>query len=363
MWPYWIMFILPAAFALQEASKSYRSPILQNGLPVAIPGSWWIILVVYTALIGWRFEVGGDWGNYLANFQFAVENYRYADWWWDDPGFRLFEWIGVRTGWGVIGVNLLSAAVFSYGLVLFCRHLPRPWLAFTVAVPYLVIILGMGYTRQGIALGCIMAGLVALGNGNIRKFLVWAVLGALFHKSAVLVLPIAALAGSKNRWWSAIWVGVVIVSSYVLLLEDSVDTLREGYLEAQYKSEGAFIRLLMNLLPALVLLVYRKRFAFSIPQQRLWFWFAVGAVATFALYYISPSSTAVDRIGLYLLPLQLMVFAYFPEIMGRSDGRGNLYWVLAVVFYYAAVEFVWLNYASHAAYWIPYRWYPLELIQ
>ncbi len=328
-----------------------------------IPAIWWVMFVFYALVIGLRYEVGGDWANYLRNFQMAIENYRYADWWWDDPGYRFFEWLGVRTGTGVVGVNLMSAIVFSFGLILFCRHLPRPWLALTVAVPYLVIILGMGYTRQGISLGCVMAGLVALGNGNVRKFVAWAILGALFHKSAVLVLPIAALAASKNRWWAAVWVGVVIVSSYVLLLEDSVETLTASYLEAQYQSEGAFIRLLMNLLPAFVLLFWRKRFALTLPQQRLWFWFSVGAIATFMLFYLSPSSTAVDRVGLYLLPLQLMVFAYLPEIIGRRNGRGNIFLVIGVIAYYAVVEFTWLNFAANATYWIPYRWYPLELIQ
>ena len=97
----------------------------------------------------------------------------------------------------------------------------------------------------------------------------------------------------------------------------------------------------------------------TIPQQRLWFWFALAALGLLAWLTVSPSSTAVDRVGLYLLPLQLVVFAYLPEALGR--GRGNTRsWVLAVIAYYATVEFVWLNYATHAFAWLPYRWYPVE---
>jgi len=355
------MFFVPAVLALQEVAKARA---LQGSvvLQVHIPAGWWVAMVALALLVGWRYEVGGDWFNYLGNFQQAFVDSQYAYWWWNDPGYRLLEWVGIQTGWGIQGVNLMGAAVFAYGLVLFCRHLPRPWLALAVAVPYMVIILGMGYSRQGVALGCLMAGLVGMGQGRAATFLVWTVLGATFHKSAVLLLPMAALAASRSRLFTTAWVGMVLAVAYVLLLEDSVEALQAGYLESEYQSEGALVRLVMNALPAALLLWKRHRFAVTLPQQRLWFWFALASVALVGLYFISPSSTAVDRVGLYLLPLQLMVFAYLPEVLGRKNGKGNSAWVVAVLAYYATVEFVWLNFATHAFAWLPYRWYPLEVL-
>ena len=88
------------------------------------------------------------------------------------------------------------------------------------------------------------------------------------------------------------------------------------------------------------------------------------------LYFVIPSSTAIDRVALYLLPLQLMVFSNLPEVLGRRPSAAkstshnpastsNNGWVLLVLAYYGAVEFVWLNFASHAPAWLPYRFYPL----
>lgn len=359
MWPYWWMFLLPAVLALQESARA-RALRGSMAMRISIPMGWRVVMVALALVVGWRHEVGGDWFNYLGNFQRAFFDSQYADWWWNDPGYRLLEWVAMQAGWGIQGVNLMAAAVFAYGLVLFCRHLPRPWLALAVAVPYLVIILGMGYSRQGVALGCLMAGLVGLGQGRVVRFVAWTVLGATFHKSAVLLLPMAALAASQSRLFTTAWVGVVVAVAYVLLLEDSVQALQAGYLEAEYQSEGALVRLLMNALPAALLLWKRHRFAVTLPQQRLWFWMALAALGLLALFFVSPSSTALDRLGLYLLPLQLMVFAYLPEVLGRQSGKGNRPWVLAVLAYYATVEFVWLNYATHAFAWLPYRWYPLE---
>jgi hypothetical protein len=251
----------------------------------------------------------------------------------------------------------VGAAIFSFGLAVFCRDLPRPWLALAVAIPYLVMIVAMGYTRQGIAIGCAMVGLVALGRQQFIKFLIWVFLAAAFHKSAVLLIPIAGLAAVKRKLFVGFLAGATTLLAYQLMLEDAVEALQVNYLEAEYQSEGALVRLAMNVLPAVMLLLFRRRFAMSLPQEKLWRWFAIISVALFAFFFFSPSSTAVDRVGLYMLPLQIVVFSYFPEVFGRASGN-NKGFVLAVLAYYATVELVWLNFATHAFAWIPYKFYP-----
>jgi hypothetical protein len=77
------------------------------------------------------------------------------------------------------------------------------------------------------------------------------------------------------------------------------------------------------------------------------------------LIILATATTAVDRIGLYMLPLQLLVFSYLPDVFGRQ-GRRNGGWVFAVLGYYGAVLFVWLNFAVHSDAWVPYRFYLLE---
>lgn len=359
MWPYWLMFLIPAWVALGERAGQFtvgRNEASQ--LREQISWAWWGVIVGLTLLIGWRHEVGGDWFNYLEIFQSAFYASQFSDWWWNDPGYRLLEWLSIQTGWGIYGVNLLAGALFSFGLVLFCRGLPRPWLALAVAVPYLVIILGMGYSRQGVALACVMAGLVALGNGRIASFVLWAVIGATFHKSAVLLLPMAALAASRRRWVTVVWVTIVTSATYIFLLQDSVESLTNNYVDAEFQSEGALVRLTMNALPAVLFLWNYKRFAVKLTNWRLWLWFALASLVIFCLYFLTSSSTALDRVALYLLPLQLMVFSYLPEVFGRGEeGRGG--WVRLVILYYFTVQFVWLNFANNAPAWLPYRWFPL----
>lgn len=357
MWPYWLMFLPPALVAL--SARRHRLHAATGRRSLKLDEAWLAAVLLLTLMIGFRFEVGGDWSVYVG----YVYNARYAPiariLEGSDPGYRLLEWISAQMDWGIYGVNLICGAVFSIGLAVFCRSLPRPWLALAVAVPYLVIVVAMGYSRQGIALGLVMLGLVALGRRETRWFVFWVVLGATFHKSAVILLPIAALAATRNRYWTALWVGVAALCAYMLLLEEAVESLMTNYVEAEYQSQGAMIRLLMNAVPAAILLLWRRRFEFIAAEAMLWRWFAIISLALLGLFLVSPSSTAVDRVALYMLPLQLVVFAHLPDVFGRR-GRRNGELVLAVLFYYAAVQFVWLNYASHAIAWLPYRFYPLE---
>ncbi|MFU8831781.1 MAG: EpsG family protein [Wenzhouxiangella sp.] len=326
---------------------------LGGNLRFTLKRGWWLVIVL-TLLIGGRYQVGGDWYNYIRNFQ-AMSYRDLADALTEsDPGYRMLEWLGLQYDWGIYGVNLIGAAIFSFGLVVFCRSLPRPWLALTAAVPYLVVVLGMGYTRQGIALGLAMIGLVALGRRSVSKYVFWVLLGATFHKSAVLLLPIAALAATRKRLWTAVWVAVTVAVAYTTLLAESVETLYAGYIDAEYQSQGALVRLAMNAVPAAILLLWRRNFEMNLAQLRLWTWFAMISLALLAGYFVTPASTALDRVALYMLPLQLAVFAYVPEVFGGKQTRNQLF-AAAVVAYYALVLFVWLNFATHAQYWIPYR--------
>ncbi len=356
MWPYWLMFLLPA-FAALHNGRVVAGQLL-SGRFVSLNRSWFIVVVALTLLIGYRFEVGGDWGNYLRKLNVFRDQSLSDALSVGDPGYQLIQWVSVQNNWGIYGANLIGGALFSLGLIVFCRNLPRPWLALAVAVPYLVTVVGMGYTRQGIAIGLAMLGLVALGRQSVMKFVCWVLLAATFHKSAVLLLPVAALAVTKRRIWTAFWVSVITFGAYALMLEESIDYYKGSYLEAEYQSAGAMIRVLMHALPAVVLLAWRRHFEMTFAQFNLWKWCSIISLGLLALLFVSPSSTAVDRVALLFLPLQLVVFSYVPEVFGVRSRR-NTFFTLAILLYYASIQFVWLNYAAHSSSWVPYRFYPL----
>jgi hypothetical protein len=346
MLTYWLMFLLPAWAGIVASPRS-RTP--ERDLELG----WLMIVALLSLVIGFRHQVGGDWGNYErhyfemigASIDVALEK--------TDPGYYLLNWLSTQVDGGIYLVNFVCGLIFSMGLVFFCRRQPRPWLALAVAIPYMVIVVAMGYTRQGVALGLVLAGFAWLAKGRNVMFVLMAAVAATFHKSALVLIPLSVLATPRGRLWNAVWVGITVALLYYSLLADSVESLVKNYIEAQYQSEGAAIRVAMNTLPAFIMLVWRRRFQWPPAERNLWVMLSVLSLGTVGWLLAGQSSTAVDRLALYLIPLQLYVFARLPDVMG---GRGNLRnWVILVVLYYAVVLFVWLEYAAHSLYWLPYR--------
>ena len=314
------------------------------------------VILITSLIVGLRHEVGADWFHYADHIDAA----RLDPWTFalggTDPAYSLITAFGAAWG-GDHLVNSICAVVFCWGLAGFCRAQPHPWLALAVAVPYLVVVVAMGYTRQGVALGLVMVAMVALANGYIWRFTQAAIAAALFHKTAVILILLAVFSGSTALWFRILLIPIVASGMFIALLQDSVDFLVNGYLLAEYDSAGAAVRITMNAFPAAIFLLWRKRFQLNPNEQQFWTNMSLVALLTIPILIFSPSSTAVDRMAVYWIPLQLYVWSRVPLAF---SGKSSVFraWTALVLVYSAAVLLVWLLFADHAFAWLPYRFYP-----
>jgi hypothetical protein len=340
---YWLLFMTPLLAVLNGRGLQPR----QN------PAPWFLVLSFIALLIGWRHRVGGDWGAYVRHF----ESYSFLQlqdvFSRGDPGYTFINWLVAQAGGSIYSVNLICAAIFTYGLGVFCARQPQPWLALLVAIPYLVIVVAMGYTRQSVAIGLIMIALTRIEDRRFVGFLAYAVLAALFHKSALVMIPLAALAMSRGRVMTLGMAAVVVVAGYQFLVADDADKLMRVYIVEEYKAaDGGPVRVMMNALPAALFLLFRNRFGLVEESKRLWT--VVSIVALVAIPAVFVVSTATDRLSLYLIPLQIMVLSRLQFPLGRANASGAF---AAIILYCALVQLVWLLYASNASHWIPYGFY------
>jgi hypothetical protein len=315
------------------------------------------LLLFLTLLIGLRNEVGGDWYNYFRYLERSIGLPFAEIFQEEEPGYGLLNWIGANWGGGVYLVNTLCGLIFAIGLLLFCRAQPRPWLALTLAFPYLITVVGMGYSRQGVAIGFQLLALLALQRDQLLRFLAWIVLAATFHRTVLvlLILPAATLSDSL-RFSQLFRLALLAGAAYGLysaILAPDLDYYTQSYLEAEYQSQGALIRVVLSLLPALIFLPFRRRFRLPRTPRRIWALISLLAVlATIGLFTVA-SSTAVDRLALYLIPLQLFVGSRLPDT--RLFGIPPNIWTQLLVAFSLAVLLVWLLFAGHSRLWLPYR--------
>lgn len=356
MFAYWFMFFLVLLLAYTEKERIYTGGKITFS---KFPAAYFLILLIMFLIIGFRVEVGGDWFSYLDSLK-RMDGVRFDEViLMGDPGYRILNYVSFNLGFGIYGVNLACGFLFLLGLSVFCQVQPRPSLALLAAVPYLVIVISMGYTRQSVAIGLSMLAFSALIHRGLARFIVYIILASLFHKTAIILIPLAALMNSKNKILNFILILAVAFGAYFTLLSDSVDNLYTNYVEAEYHSTGALIRVAMCLVPSIFFLIFKRRFRINTTEYKIWLYFSYASIVCFILVLVSPATTAIDRVALYLLPIQLVVLSHLPYILGGKNNKGMLLFLSS--FYCFLVQFVWL-FAGRVSYaWLPYKFYLFEI--
>jgi hypothetical protein len=360
---YWLLFVYFAAGALTSPLNSAFAPVPHTGLaPDEQAGrrrsEFRLFLVIGTlfmiCMVGLRYKVGADWRTYELIFANTAGYDFFSVLRHGDPAYEALNWLVCQAGGRVWAVNSICAVIFGWGLFRLCSVQPLPWLALAIAVPYMIIVVAMGYTRQAVALGVLMAGLANQVSGkSILNFAVYTAIAATFHATAVIMFPLVAISGKGDRVANFLTAVAVALLLYNLFLTDRVDAFISSYLESEYSSQGAFIRVSMNMVAAVAFWAFGKRLRFSEHERKIWRNFSWAALVMLALLYLLSSTTAVDRISLYIMPLQIVVLTRVAAVaQNRIAATG------AILAYLFTVQYVWLNYALHAKFWVPYHLYP-----
>ena len=352
---YWALFILPTCGVLIPIRFIERT---QRKV-------WAVTVIVVTLIIGTRYEVGGDWQSFFEVSQYYAGKGVHVSLAHEDPLYGFLNWISVKIGLGIYGVNTVCGALFVTGLAVFCRRQPIPWLAWLVGTPYLLVVVGMGYTRQSAALGFLLLGLVCLEDKRVWRYLLLLVIGAAFHKTVLLGAPLAILVWRGNIWLRVgalaigcvtfLWIGLNYRYLVLNNLAEPNDLYRlwAKYIEKnhQWSSIGASYRVWMNALPAVLFLLLRKKWVKYFDNPSLWAWIAIASIVS--VFFVGYASTAVDRINIYFAPMQLYFWSRLPLLI--SDVITQTAMIVVICLVYCASFLVWLNLANHSYAWVPYK--------
>ena len=225
MIPFFLLFLIPAVLTFAGPPGWGKSAQGRQML------TYYAVLMAL--MIGFRFRVGGDWtwDNHRIITYFGgdfIEFYMKVS---GDPGYGALLFLTGVTGMNVWLNHLIGGGIFAYGLRKFCLQTPYPWLAMTVAVPYLVTVVAMAYDRQTVAIGFIMLAMVALQNQSLRSFIINMVLATSMHTTALATMPIFVFA-SKIKKSQMIAISVpVFAAGYYLVLRDKAEASIAGYIE------------------------------------------------------------------------------------------------------------------------------------
>ena len=330
------------------------------------------LLLIFVSLyigifVGLRENVGGDWVNYLELLELADQPSISSVPLIRDPSYLVLSWISVRLGLGIYGVNLVCALLFSISLLIFCSRLPRPFIALTLSLPYSLYVLAMGYTRQSVAVSLIYLLITFQSQLSIQSSFILLTLATSFQQTTLVcfswLLPQLQYNQSTkiaNLFYLLIF-SALILALYFLFLNNRISIFFDNYLGQEVmNSSGAVYRVILLSLPSILFLTHSNRLHLNPREKSLMTSICLYTLICLLSFAFIPSSTVIDRLALYALPILPYVGSHLPELKpyNLSPSACNLLCVgLAIASFFA-----WILFSPNAASsWLPYRNILLEL--
>jgi hypothetical protein len=341
MFPYLMMLSFPALCALARMRR-YGWALLA-------------VALVYWLAVGFRFQVGMDWNNYLSHFTAAKHSSFPALLFSAEPGFEFLMWLAHVLGGGYPFVNAVAALVFCWGFFAVAARCAHPLVAVTIATPLLVVAFAMSGTRQSMAMGIVYYLFATWEQRRLLVRVLMVLAASLFHFSAVFILIFVALSarvGLGGRIAGAI--GAAALLGVVIILSPGIiGSYSELYVSGTRRLEapGAAAQVGVVAAAALVYFLNRRRFIQVHGHHVLYENLAIAALAMVPA--IAISSVGAYRFTLYLWPMAMYVLSGMLSLSRTNAGR-VLYRLLAVA---ASVVLLvgWLTTSNSGVAWIPYK--------
>jgi len=350
---YWAVMLLPALGMISATSVS----------PRVNKTAWLGMLSLWVGIIGFRHEVGCDWEPYMDYFS-GAEVFFVGQWVSSlvhmEPAYALLNLIAHRADLGIYFVNLVCGLLTVVGLAKFCSWTEKSWLSWFVLTPYVLIVVGLGYTRQSVALALFAWGLTYLEQERYRRYVMLAVLAMAFHKWAGIFFLLGLVTQARLLPKKMVWAVVATAGTafVVFLVSGIFHEARDGLYEliSAYKhktSSGTIARVTLASLASVVLLLTIIKSGNRHIVNPVWSWMAGISVLLIPLAATGLMTTIVDRLSLYLGPLQPYAWALASKSNIPMLSSGII--TAAVVSIYMAIFLVWFEFSAHSFCWIPYN--------
>ncbi len=351
---YYFLFLVASFFSL---TYEYENKVVKQKKGSYYFHSLFIFLLIL--FIGFRYKVGGDWPSYSIYYyqaQFANGlDFNTGN----EVSYVLINYISSLLSGGILLVNIICTIIFIYFFYNFIITLPRPWLGLVIAIPYFIIVISMGFVRQGLAIAIFMYAITFIKKRKLKTYIFFTLLASTFHLSVIIFIPLILLQFLYKNILSTFLI-LIFITIIFYINYDSILAKAENYFISEMTSDGSLIRSLMNLIPALIFILFMKRFRIEKNEKLFWFQLSIIAIIFSLLLIFYPNFTIIDRFGYYLISLQIFVFTFLPGVFGKYNKKNKI-WVILIIFYYFLVLLIWLNFASHSYAWIPYKSYLFNL--
>ena len=311
--------------------------------------------------IGFRHKVGGDWGTYqglLFENKYLTLSEFFSTVTLNSFGYKLFIWIFSSFDLGVFFLNLLSASVFMIGVRILVYNFNYRYLALILAFPTLIVIVGMGFTKQSVAIGFFLIAFDSLLKQQNKKYVFYVVIASLFHLSALVFLIL--IFSRKKYFLIILFIFMTLIyvlysySKFIYILNsiNFYSYIKNYVLYEVVTSNGANLRIILNIIPTFLLLIFYNHFDMKDKNKLIFINLSIVQFLILFISFILPNATGIDRISFYLIILQIFIYCEFSNLFKKQFLK-NIY-IFLIQLYSIILLYIWVNFSLHSIYWIPY---------
>lgn len=343
---------------------AYNKTISQN--ENLIDYLWFSYLVFVIIVFGLSLRIGGDWNNYSTLFYLVhgviyeidqtwkyTPRVEYTVDYFDAPVFYLFNYITGAIYTNFIFFKLCGAIFFVYSINKFCSLFKKgKYLVFGFFMPYLGIIVSLGYLRQSLAVSFFAISLYYfLRNREIKSF----VLMILSFLSHLVVSPFFLLYANITKNKKFIIFSIFFLVIIILFVAfDKVENYFYYYLGGgiHFSSKGGAARVLLNIPFFIIFYIYKFEYKLSKNEKVFFFISFVILIICLILTFIG-RSTIADRLAIQLFFFQGYVVGKLYEYL--NDELIKKFYVILVLSYSCAVFYGWKILSEYSNDWLPYK--------
>ncbi len=312
---------------------------------------WIFVLFFLSIFIGFRNEIGGDWITY-EKFYHTVHNLSFYETLNSSLVYVYINKIAYYTGTQFVGVNVICALIFMFSLAIFLNNSKNKWLALAISFPIIILILGMGYTRQGLAFSFSLFLIKALEDKKLLKSIIFIFLAILSHKSALFICSfLLFLSIWYYKKYFTLLLSIIIPIFFVFLFWYYYKHLFHfyaGFGQHMY-SYGSLPRSLLILFVAVLFIINKKKFK-NMNEYQIFIYTAFASMIIFLFPFSITTSIVADRLLLYLYPLKL-VFIAFADLNDKTM-RFITFIISSLYFFYLII---WISFGKNSFSWLPYE--------
>jgi len=305
---------------------------------------FFLLIFFLIFIIGFRYKIGCDWFNYLMIYNYDTRfNNLFPP--RSDILYDFLNYLAHKLDLEIYFVNFIVASILVLGAFLFAKSKEFYSYLIIYSVPYLFFVVGMGYTRQALALGFIFLALYFFEKkkeilGTINLFLAF-----LAHKTTIILLFLFLIFKPN---WLIFLISLLALAMFLFPYKTSINHFHHGYIEHKMQSKGFLLRFLQTsiiIFPYLILNGLKKK-----ALNRLYLPFVILYLSILPMALLTKSSTVADRFLLYTYPLQLYAINNLLKLY-----KNNFFVKAFIILIAFAILFTWFKFAIHRNCWVPYK--------